>query len=155
MTTCLRIAVSGEIYKMELDGTVLGKFGKAGKQLKEFTTVHAIDCRNDNDLLTAEITGWRVQRLALHPQSGTTSGEPLMPGIPKAGRDFMKLFVYLFCVVSLCLAGSPLSAQSVPEISYDSTPNFLKLPNDTYLGEVLSSRRISRGTFLSTRAQVR
>ena len=26
--------VSGEIYKMELDGTVLGKFGKAGKQIK-------------------------------------------------------------------------------------------------------------------------
>jgi hypothetical protein len=66
-------AVSGEIYKMELDGTVLGKFGKAGKQLKEFTTVHAIDCRNENDLLTAEITGWRVQRLALHLQSQTTS----------------------------------------------------------------------------------
>jgi hypothetical protein len=66
-------AVSGEIYKMELDGTVLGKFGKAGKQLREFTTVHAMDCRNENDLLTAEITGWRVQRLALHPQAQTSS----------------------------------------------------------------------------------
>jgi hypothetical protein len=66
-------AVSGEIYKMELDGTVLGKFGKAGTQLKEFTTVHAMDCRNDNDLLTAEITGWRVQKLALHPQTQTSS----------------------------------------------------------------------------------
>ena len=66
-------AVSGEIYKMELDGTVLGKFGKAGTQLKEFTTVHAMDCRNDNDLLTAEITGWRVQKLALRPQTQTSS----------------------------------------------------------------------------------
>ena len=28
--------VSGEVYKMELDGTVVGKFGKAGKQLGEF-----------------------------------------------------------------------------------------------------------------------
>ena len=27
--------ITGEIYKMELDGTILGKFGKAGKQLKE------------------------------------------------------------------------------------------------------------------------
>jgi len=69
----LAAAVSGEIYKMELDGTVLGKFGKAGKQLKEFTTVHAMDCRNENDLLTAEITGWRVQKLALHPQTETSS----------------------------------------------------------------------------------
>src|SRR5579862_3065559 len=66
-------AVSGEIYKMELDGTVVGKFGKAGKQLKEFTTVHAMDCRNANDLLTAEITGWRVQKLNLHPQVQTSS----------------------------------------------------------------------------------
>src|SRR6185295_7867941 len=31
-------AVSGEIYKMELDGTVVGRFGKGGKQLKEFAT---------------------------------------------------------------------------------------------------------------------
>ena len=44
-------AVTGEIYKMELDGTILGKFGKAGKQLGEFSTVHEIDCRNDNELL--------------------------------------------------------------------------------------------------------
>src|SRR6202049_4733627 len=61
--------VSGEIYKMELDGTVLGQFGKAGTRLKEFTTVHAMDFRNDNDMLTAEITRWRVQKLALHPQT--------------------------------------------------------------------------------------
>ena len=61
-------AVSGEIYKMELDGTVLGKFGKAGKQLKEFTTVHAMDCRNENEILASEITGWRVQKLTLRPQ---------------------------------------------------------------------------------------
>ena len=38
--------ITGEIYKMELDGTIIGKFGKAGKQLDEFSTVHEIDCRN-------------------------------------------------------------------------------------------------------------
>jgi DNA-binding beta-propeller fold protein YncE len=59
--------VTGEVYKMELDGTVLGKFGKGGKQLKEFSTTHAIDCRADNELLTAEITAWRVQKITLHP----------------------------------------------------------------------------------------
>jgi hypothetical protein len=69
----LAAAVSGEIYKMELDGTVLGKFGKAGKQLKEFTTVHAMDCRNENEVLTSEITGWRVQKLTLHPQTQMSS----------------------------------------------------------------------------------
>jgi hypothetical protein len=60
---------TGEIYKMELDGTIVGKFGKAGKQLGDFTTVHEIDCRNDNELLVSEITGWRVQKLTLHPRS--------------------------------------------------------------------------------------
>ena len=31
----------GEIYRLELDGTVLGKFGSAGKLPKEFGTVNA------------------------------------------------------------------------------------------------------------------
>ena len=39
---------NGEIYKMELDGSVLGKFGRAGKLLKEFGTVNEIDCRDPN-----------------------------------------------------------------------------------------------------------
>ena len=60
-------AVTGEIYKMELDGTILGRFGHAGKKLGEFGTVHEIDCRNENELLVSEITAWRVQKLALHP----------------------------------------------------------------------------------------
>ena len=60
-------AVTGEIYKMELDGTILGKFGHAGKKLGEFGTVHEIDCRNENELLVSEITAWRVQKLTLHP----------------------------------------------------------------------------------------
>jgi hypothetical protein len=67
------MAYTGEMYKMELDGTVLGKFGKPGKGLGEFTTVHAIDCRTDNELLVAEITGWRVQKLLLKPQAVQTS----------------------------------------------------------------------------------
>jgi len=67
------MAYTGEIYKMELDGTVLGKFGKPGKGLGEFQTVHAIDCRNENQLLVAEITGWRVQKLLLKPQAVQTS----------------------------------------------------------------------------------
>jgi NHL repeat len=66
-------AVTGEIYKMELDGTILGKFGKAGKQLGEFGTVHAIDCKNENELLVAEITTWRVQKLTLRPKTQTTA----------------------------------------------------------------------------------
>ena len=57
----------GEIYKMELDGKVLGKFGRAGKLAKEFGTVNAIDCRGPNELFVGELTNWRVQKLTLHP----------------------------------------------------------------------------------------
>ena len=57
--------ITGEIYKMELDGTIVGKFGKAGKQLGEFGTVHEIDCRSDNQIMVSEITNWRVQKLTL------------------------------------------------------------------------------------------
>ena len=64
------MAVTGEIYKMELDGIILGKFGTAGKELGQFGTVHEIDCRNENELLVSEITAWRVQKLSLHPAAG-------------------------------------------------------------------------------------
>jgi DNA-binding beta-propeller fold protein YncE len=57
--------LGGEIYKMELDGSVLGKFGKAGKQLKEFGMVNEIDCRDPNTLYVAELMNWRVQKLTL------------------------------------------------------------------------------------------
>ena len=67
------MAVSGEIYKMELDGTVVGKFGKPGKQLGEFSTVHAIDCRNENELVVIEITAWRVQKIILKPQAQSSA----------------------------------------------------------------------------------
>lgn len=56
----------GEIYKIRLDGTILGKFGRAGKLLKEFGTVNAIDCRGRNMLYVGETGNLRVQKLILH-----------------------------------------------------------------------------------------
>jgi hypothetical protein len=60
------IDTAGEIYKLKLDGTVLGKFGRAGRLPKEFNFVNAIDCRNENTLYVGEIGNLRVQKLALH-----------------------------------------------------------------------------------------
>ena len=50
---------------MKLDGTVVGKFGRAGKLLKEFGTVNAIDCRTESNLLVGEVGNMRVQKLTL------------------------------------------------------------------------------------------
>jgi NHL repeat len=57
----------GRIYKLSLDGKVLGMFGRAGKQLKEFGWIHAIACPSENTLYVAEILNWRIQKLILHP----------------------------------------------------------------------------------------
>ena len=66
---------NGEIYKMELDGTVLGKFGKPGHAFKEFSSVHQMDCRNPDEVYVSEITAWRAQKLILRPQpSRATAG---------------------------------------------------------------------------------
>ena len=58
---------TGEIYKMKLDGTVLGQFGKMGKALKEFASVHHLSCKNPNELYITEIMSWRVQKILLNP----------------------------------------------------------------------------------------
>jgi DNA-binding beta-propeller fold protein YncE len=60
------IDANGEIYKLDLTGKVLGKFGKAGKQMKEFGSANEIDCRSENDLFVGEIGNWRVQKVTLH-----------------------------------------------------------------------------------------
>jgi DNA-binding beta-propeller fold protein YncE len=56
---------AGEIYKMRLDGTMIGKFGRAGKLLKELGTVNAIDCRTENTLYVGEVGNFRVQKLTI------------------------------------------------------------------------------------------
>jgi hypothetical protein len=59
------IDTAGEIYKMRLDGTMIGKFGRAGKLLKEFGTVNAIDCRSENTLFVGEVGNFRVQKVTI------------------------------------------------------------------------------------------
>ena len=112
-------AITGEIYKMELDGTIIGKFGKAGKGLGEFSTVHEIDCRNPDQLYVSEISAWRAQKIILTPskmQPATSSaaaanvahergvagtqatfstcfGEPFMPRHPSVYGNLLKALI--------------------------------------------------------------
>jgi len=60
-------AVPGRIYKLSLDGKVLGVLGEAGKQIKQFGWIHEIACPSENELYVAELLNWRVQKLTLHP----------------------------------------------------------------------------------------
>jgi len=60
-------SVPGRIYKLDLNGNILGVFGKAGKQPGQFGWVHEIACPSENVLYVAELLNWRVQKLLLHP----------------------------------------------------------------------------------------
>jgi DNA-binding beta-propeller fold protein YncE len=60
-------AYPGRVYKLALDGTVLGYFGTNGKQPKQFNWIHAIACPSENEILVGEILTWRIQKLRLHP----------------------------------------------------------------------------------------
>ena len=55
----------GRIYKLSLDGTLLGVLGKSGKQPKQFGWIHALACPSDHELYVAELLNWRVQKLTL------------------------------------------------------------------------------------------
>lgn len=57
----------GRIYKLSLDGKVLGVLGESGKQLKQFGWIHALACPSENVVYAAELLNWRGQKLILHP----------------------------------------------------------------------------------------
>jgi len=53
------------ILKVSLDGKIVGKFGSAGRQLKQFGLANSLDCRSETELLVGEMTNWRVQKVSL------------------------------------------------------------------------------------------
>ena len=55
------------VFKVALDGKVLGVIGKSGRELKEFSGAHAIACPSENLIYAAETANWRVQKLILRP----------------------------------------------------------------------------------------
>jgi hypothetical protein len=56
----------GRIFKVSLDGKVLGVIGRAGRQLKQFSGAHQLACPSDHEVYAAETANWRVQKLILH-----------------------------------------------------------------------------------------
>ena len=59
-------AYPGRIYKMSLEGKVLGVLGQAGRQLGQFGWIHEMACPQENVLFVGELLNWRVQKLVLH-----------------------------------------------------------------------------------------
>ena len=61
-------AFPGRIYKLNLNGEVLGYLGGSGKAAGQFGWIHEIACPSENTLFVGELLNWRLQKLTLHPK---------------------------------------------------------------------------------------
>jgi hypothetical protein len=70
-------AFPGRVYKLTLDGKLVGMLGKSGHQTKQFGWIHEIACPSENEIYVAELLNWRVQKLILKPAStkSTAAGQ--------------------------------------------------------------------------------
>lgn len=57
----------GRIYKMTLDGKIVGMFGLSGHEMGQFSWIHGLACPDENTLYVADMNNWRVQRIQLYP----------------------------------------------------------------------------------------
>lgn len=55
----------GRIFKLDLQGKVLGVIGRSGRQRGSFSGAHAIACPSEYLIYVAETSNWRVQKLIL------------------------------------------------------------------------------------------
>jgi sugar lactone lactonase YvrE len=57
----------GRIYKMTLDGRIVGVLGESGRGPSQFNWIHGLACPSEDLLYVADMNNWRVQRIQLHP----------------------------------------------------------------------------------------
>ena len=58
----------GRLYKLSLDGSIVGMLGESGRDVKQFNWVHGLACPSEDVIVVADMNNWRVQRLTLHPE---------------------------------------------------------------------------------------
>jgi hypothetical protein len=56
----------GRIFKVALDGKVLGVIGRSGRKLGQFSGGHQLACPSEHEIYVAETANWRVQKVILH-----------------------------------------------------------------------------------------
>ena len=67
-------AYPGRIYKLTLEGTLLGVLGEAGKQLKQFGWIHEMACPSENELYVAEVSKLARAEIDSSPRPGNRHG---------------------------------------------------------------------------------
>jgi hypothetical protein len=63
----------GRIFKVSLEGKVLGVIGRSGRNLGQFSGAHQLACPSETEVYVAETSNWRVQKLILHPPASSSS----------------------------------------------------------------------------------
>src|SRR6185503_17126292 len=93
------------------------------------------------------------------PAAGTGAAHQHLGGAVR-GTAMKRILTISFVALVVLVAGHAISAQqqfggaqlAVPEIPFDSVPNFLKMPDKLYLGEVAGVATNSKGhVFVYTR----
>jgi DNA-binding beta-propeller fold protein YncE len=64
----------GRVYKIDLDGKVLGYFGHVGRAPGNSGPIHGLACGNANVIYTAEFVNDRVERFVIHPEKAMVTG---------------------------------------------------------------------------------
>ena len=65
----------GRIFKVTLEGKVLGVIGRSGRQLKQFSGAHQLACPSETEIYVAETSNWRVQKLILPSPARTSTAQ--------------------------------------------------------------------------------
>ena len=138
---------TGEVYKMELDGTIVGKFGRAGKAPGEFATIHQMDCRDpERDLHR------RDQQLALAEDPAQAAGDEDQRARVRSNRHVTHTHCCRGCGDPRASADRS-SRSPVFRRSRSTIADLLKTPNDVVRRRSRpASARIRRARSSSTRA---
>ncbi len=62
-------AYPGRIYKMTLEGKMLGYVGMGGRTIGKFGWIHGLACPDENTVYAAELLNWRVQKITMKPKA--------------------------------------------------------------------------------------
>jgi hypothetical protein len=63
----------GRIYKLTLEGKIVGTLGESGHDVGQFNWIHGLACPSENTLFVADMNNWRVQKIVLHPEKMKSS----------------------------------------------------------------------------------
>jgi len=63
----------GRLYKLTLDGKILGMLGESGRGPKQFNWPHGLACPSEDIIFVADMNNWRVQKLILNPRQSTAN----------------------------------------------------------------------------------